>query len=130
MFTRQPRIHFINSTDVPVMVEGWVDNTLERVRVAPREKLIIFSNTGVWHLNAMLNKEDRKLWDENENIKHIILIGDFRSECCLSGNYSWMEQDGVDCVYSELEEPEDGVKGVMTFSIIPPFPPLEKVLRS
>jgi hypothetical protein len=118
MFPRQPRIHFINSTDVPVMVEGWVENSLERVRVAPREKKIVFSSTGEWYLNAMLNREDRKLWDENEKIKHVILIGKFRYNQCMSGNYSWLEQDGLfDCIYSELEQPEDGVKGVMTFHL-------------
>jgi hypothetical protein len=106
------------------MVDSWVDgsSTLKCLRVGPREKLVIHSSVGEWHLNAMLsNKEDRKLWDNNEELKHIILIGKFRSDPCASGNYSWIGWDDteclISCVYSEIENPKDKIKGLMTFSI-------------
>jgi len=114
-------IHFHNDTDLPVMIDSWVDgsNSLKYIRVGAREKLVIHSSVGEWHINAMLtNKEDRKLWDDNEKLKKVILIGKFRSKPCASGNYSWMEYDGLyDCVYSEIENPIENVKGLITFSI-------------
>jgi hypothetical protein len=114
-------IHFVNNTDLPVMIDSWVDgsNVLQCLKIAPREKRIVHSSVGEWHINAMLFGEDRKLWDENDKLKHVTLIGKFRSRPCASGNYSWLEYEGLyDCVYSELDEPVDSVKGVMTFSLI------------
>ena len=121
-------IHFHNDTDLPIMVDSWVDgsDTLKCLRVGPREKLVLHSSVGEWHLNAMLNTEDRKLWNSHPTLKNCVLIGKFRSDPCMSGNYSWLEYDGLyDCVYSELEIPIDNVKGVMTFSIIPPVEKVE-----
>jgi hypothetical protein len=114
-------IHFHNDTDLPVMIDSWVDgsNTLKCLRVGPREKLIIHSSVGEWHINAMLSKEDRKLWNDHPKLSHVILIGKFRSQPCASGDYSWMEQDGLyDCLYSKLETPIENVEGVMTFRLI------------
>jgi len=130
MFKTTKFIHFHNDTDLPIMVDTWVDgsNALQYFRIGPREKRILHSSVGEWHLNAMLKSEDRKLWDENPRLKHITLIGKFRSDPCASGNYSWMDYDGFyDCIYTELETPIDNVKGLMTFHLLPPFPPLEKV---
>lgn len=121
MSNKTKYIHFHNDTDLPIMVDSWVDgsNTLQCLRVGPRVKLIIHSSVGEWHLNSMLtNKEDRKLWSDNPNLKHVVLVGKFRSNHCASGNYSWLEYDGLyDCVYSELETPVENVKGLMTFSL-------------
>lgn len=124
MFAKERKyIHFVNNTDLPIMIDSWVDgsNTLKCLRVGPREKLILHSSVGEWHMNAMLYEpEDRKLWHDNPKLKHVIIIGKFRSRYCFSGNYSWLEYDGLyDCVYSELDEPVDGAKGVMTFSLSP-----------
>jgi hypothetical protein len=124
MFAKEIKyIHFVNDTDLPLMIDSWVDGstTLQCLRVGPREKLILHSSVGEWHMNAMLDDiQDRKLWDENPKLKHVIIIGKFRSQSCFSGNYSWLEYDGLyDCIYSELDEPVDGVKGVMTFSLSP-----------
>ena len=114
-------IHFVNDTDLPVMIDSWVDgsNTLQCLRIAPREKRIVHSSVGEWHIDAMLNEEDRKLWTNNKNLKNVVMIGKFRSRPCAQGEYSWMDWDNkFNCVYSELDEPVDGVKGVMTFSLI------------
>jgi len=109
-------IHFVNNTDLPIMIDSWIDgsNDFQCLRIAPREKCIIHSSVGEWHINAMLYEEDRKIWDENEILKRILNIGKFRSKPCAKGNYSWLYYHGLfNCVYSELD---DHVKGVMTFS--------------
>ena len=114
-------IHFVNNTDLPLMIDSWVDgsNTLQCLRIDPREKRIVHSSVGEWHMNAMLFGEDRKLWDDIQNLKNVVLIGKFRSRPCAQGDYSWLDWDNkFDCVYSELDEPVDGVKGVITFSLI------------
>jgi len=114
-------IHFVNDTDLPVMIDSWVDgsNTLKCLKIAPREKRIIHSSVGEWHINAMLFDEDRKLWNDNENLKKVVIIGKFRSRPCPQGEYSWLDWDNkFDCVYSEPDKPVDGVNGVMTFSLI------------
>jgi hypothetical protein len=112
-------IYFVNDTDLPLMIDSWVDgsNALECIRIAPREKRLIHSSVGEWHMNAMLPLEDRKLWDNHEKLKKVTLIGKFRSRPCASGNYSWLDWDNLfDCVYTKLDEPANGAKGIMTFS--------------
>jgi hypothetical protein len=111
-------IYFINDTDLPLMIDSWVvSNALECIKIAPREKRLIHSIVGEWHMNAMLPEEDRKLWDNHEKLHNVTLIGKFRSRPCASGNYSWMNYDNLfNCVYSKLDEPVNGAKGSMTFS--------------
>jgi hypothetical protein len=115
-------IHFVNNTDLPLMIDSWVDssNVLQYIKINPREKVVLHSSVGEWHMNAMLCGEERKLWDDNKNLKCVVLIGKFRSRPCSQGEYSWLDwDDKFDCVYSELEEVVDGAKGVMTFSLSP-----------
>jgi len=116
-------ILFHNDTDLPVMVDSWVDGScaLKCLKVKPREKLVIHSSVGEWYLNGMLyeEEEDRKIWND-KGLQNHLLVGKFRSDPGASGNYSWMEyQDNVfNCVYSKLENYQDTrVKGLMTFSL-------------
>ena len=121
MFGRVTKyIHFHNDTDLPVMVDSWVDgsNTLKCLRIDPQTKLILHSSVGEWHLNSMFpNSEDDKMWKE-KNFDHskYLIIGKFRSDPCASGNYSWMEYDDpFECVYSEFDKPVENVIGLVTF---------------
>ena len=112
-------ILFHNDTDVPIVADSWMDgsNILQYIKIEPRQKLVIHSSVGEWHLNGMLYGEDKKLWDDKGLRKHI-LVGKFWSDPCASGNYSWMEHDVFKCEYSKLENYEDKrVKGLMTFSL-------------
>jgi hypothetical protein len=113
-------IHFHNNSNLPVMIDSWVDgsNSLQNLRVGPREKLIIHSSVGEWHINAMFyDSEDRKIWDENSKLKKVLTIGKFRSEPCARGNYSWLDYDNLfDCVYKKLDDEVENVKGLITFS--------------
>ena len=121
MSNKTTYIHFHNDTDLPVIIDSFVDNSniLQHFRIGPREKFLLHSSVGEWHVNAMLNKEDRKIWDDNPNLKHVILIGKFRSDPCARGNYSWLEYDNLySCIYTELETPINNVKDVMTFTLI------------
>jgi hypothetical protein len=112
-------IYFVNDTDLPLMIGSWVvANALECIKIAPREKRLINSIVGEWHMNTMLPEEDKKLWNNHEKLQKVTHIGKFRSRPCASGNYSWMNYDNLfNCVYSKLDEPVNGAKGIMTFSI-------------
>jgi hypothetical protein len=114
-------IHFHNDTDLPIMMDSWVDgsNHLYCRKIDPRQKLVVHSSVGEWHLNAMFRElEDRKLWNEN-GFEKKILVGKFRSKPCASGNYSWMEYDEpFECTYSKVEiTDENKIGGLITFSI-------------
>ena len=120
-FSTTKFILFHNDTDLPIMVDSWVDgsNVLQNFKIKPREKLVIHSSVGEWHLNGMLYGEDRKAWDD-KGLKKYILVGSFRSDPCASGNYSWMEFDDnvFNCVYSKLDNYKDKrVKGLMTLTL-------------
>ena len=111
-------IHFHNTTDLPIMLDSWVDgsNRLTCVRIGAKENRIVHSLVGEWHIQSMFeNIEDCKLWKE-AGLNNYILIGKFRSSPCAQGDYAWMEADEIfGCTYSENRE--DDIKGTITFSI-------------
>lgn len=121
LFKKTKYIHFHNNTDLPIMVDSWVEdgsNTLKCLKVGPGDKLILHSSVGEWHLNTIFpNYEDCELWNKKGfgGDKYSI-IGKFRSDPCASGNYSWLEYDEpFECIYSELKEPIENASGLMTF---------------
>lgn len=120
MFKTTKYIHFHNDTKLPVMADAWVDgsNTLKCLKVEPKTRLILHSSVGEWHLNSIFpDSEDDEIWKKKgfDGSRYVIL-GKFRSDPCASGNYSWMEYDDpFECVYSEFEEPQDNVRGLITF---------------
>uniref|UniRef100_A0A6C0ASD1 Uncharacterized protein n=1 Tax=viral metagenome TaxID=1070528 RepID=A0A6C0ASD1_9ZZZZ len=121
LFRTTKFILFHNDTDIPIVVDSWVDgsNILQYLKIQPREKLVIHSSVGEWHLNGMLYGEDRKLWDD-KGLQKYVLVGKFRSDPCAYGDYSWMEYDDnvFKCEYSKLDNYQDKrVKGLMTFSL-------------
>ena len=114
-------IHFHNNTDLPLMIDSWVDgsNKLHYMKINPNEKKIIHSSVGEWHLNAMFESlDDRNIWKEKGlDLNKHITIGTFQSNRSASGNYSWMEHDSVfECIYTELSDSNDDIKGLITFS--------------
>lgn len=114
-------IWFHNNTDVPIMIDSWVDGSskLQCLRVSPLEKIIIHSSVGEWHLNSMFrNRIDFALWNQS-GLENYISLGKFRSQPCSRGDYVWLNYDNLfDCKYTELEEADENVKGIITFSII------------
>ena len=120
MFQEVKYINLHNDTDFPFMIDSWVDgsNKLQCLEVKPREKLVIHSSVGEWHMNSMFfNSETRKIWIDN-GLDYMILVGKFRSTPCASGNYVWMEYDRTpfNCEYTEIENPENNIKGLMTIT--------------
>ena len=120
MFQEVKYINLHNDTDFPFMIDSWVDgsNKLQCLEVKPREKLVIHSSVGEWHMNSMFfNSETRKIWIDN-SLDYMILVGKFRSTPCASGNYVWMEYDRTpfNCEYTEIENPENNIKGLMTIT--------------
>jgi len=109
-------IEFYNSTELPVMVDAWIDDStsLHSSRIDAGEKIILYSSIGEWHIHSMFtDTEDRKLWVENGLGKYL-LIGKFRSKPCASGNYTWMEWDDIfACEYKEYHV-EGELKRIVT----------------
>lgn len=123
LFKTTKYINFHNNSELPIMVDSWVDgsNTLRCLRVRPGEKLVLHSSVGEWHVNSMLtNDEDYKLWEEG-GLTWYTNIGKFRSNPCASGNYSWMEWEHIfDCIYSKCDPVLDSrskepITGLVTF---------------
>jgi hypothetical protein len=122
MFKEVKYINLHNDTDFPFMIDSWVDgsNKLQCLEVKPREKLVIHSSVGEWHMNSMFfNSETRKIWVD-KGLDYMILVGKFRSTPCASGNYVWMEYDRTpfNCEYTEIENPENNIKGLMTITYV------------
>jgi len=104
---------FYNNTDLPVLLSSWKDRSsiLSEERIGPQEKKVIHSSVGEWHLSSMFERGgDREAW-KNAGLENHLIIGKFRSQPCISGNYSWMEYDKpFDCIYSESD-----LGGLITF---------------
>jgi hypothetical protein len=119
-------IWFHNETEVPIMIESWVDGSTSQrsLKVSPGEKLIIHSSVGEWHINSMFrNETDFFLWKET-GLEAYVSIGKFRSQPCSKGDYVWFYRydDVFDCKYSKVEEPIENIKGLITFSRINELP--------
>ena len=115
-------IHFHNDTELPLMMDSWVDgsNMSYCRKIEAGQKLVVHSCVGEWILNLMFpNNEDYRLWvqKEPEFTKYRpSLIGKFRSRPCYYGDYAWMEYDEpFDCEYSEIEPDENNVSGHIRF---------------
>ena len=121
LFKTTKYVIFHNNTELPVMVDSWIKNSLKCLRVGPQEKLVIHSSVGEWHVNSMLDDEnDYKVWREG-GLEWYVNLGKFRSNPCASGNYAWMEWEHIfDCVYSECDPVLDSrstepIVGLVTF---------------
>jgi hypothetical protein len=108
-------IYFHNTTDLPVQICRWItgSNTLKSTRVGPKEKHLLHSSVGEWHMDSMFSDDaDCEIWKNAGLGKHHI-IGKFRSKPCIQGEYSWMEYyEPFDCIYSE---PDSCGRGMITF---------------
>lgn len=115
-------IHFHNNTELAVIIDSWIDGSsmLFSQKIEPREKCIVHSSVGEWHIHSMHNTiEDVRAW-KNSGLNHMYTIGKFRSEPCYSGNYSWLDYcKPFECFYTKLETPENDIMGLITFQRIP-----------
>jgi hypothetical protein len=120
LFKTTKYINFHNNSELPIMVDSWVNNSLRCLRVGPGEKVVIHSSVGEWHVNSMLTDEDYKLWRDG-GLNRYITLGKFRSDPCASGNYSWMEWEHIfDCVYNKCDpvldsRSQEPIAGLVTF---------------
>ena len=108
-------IHFHNATPFPIMIDTWINTTLESFKVPPHHLILLKSSVGEWHMNTMFpNRKDRELWDQYKDLQHFTHIGKFRNKPCIQGKYAWMEyEEPFHCIYSEFSESQ--VKGLITF---------------
>lgn len=113
-------IYFHNDTDLPVLIESWVDgsSSTQIIRFDPKEKKVVHSSVGEWHIISMFdNKEDNQKW-KDAGLKHCCNIGKFRSRPCASNCYYWLDYtDTFSCNYTDLEDDKDVsfIKGLITF---------------
>lgn len=119
-------IIFNNKTDLPFdistckkVMDGL--SSFKSEKVGPgQERLLDNSTTGEWHIELPYG-DDFKIWTEKglesgymkpNEVYH--QIGKFRSQSCVSGNYSWIT--GTDIfLCKHAIDPETGI-GMITFS--------------
>jgi len=100
---------FVNKSGLPINVETWQQTTigsetLISMLVQPEENITLPSRNGEWYLQTLLNKEDADKWIE-AGIKPGYLIGKFRNQPCIKGEYSWMEYE--DSPFEIIYDPEN-----------------------
>lgn len=114
-------IEFRNKTQFPLMIDAWVDwsNSEHSVKVEPGQTLLLHSSVGEWQMHSRLFGADRQIWIDHK-LDKFLTIGKFRSQSCMSGNYSWLEYNKpFQCVYSEESDSETGlIHRIMTFSYL------------
>ena len=67
-------ILFHNDTDLPIVIDTWINTSLQSFLIEPRENTILKSCVGEWHIHSML--EDRSIWVENK-LQNYLIIGKF-----------------------------------------------------
>lgn len=98
-------INFINESGLPVLVESWLRNklgssSLQAQCVMPNQTVKLESTTGEWYLNCMFTDDTlRSEWTKQNH--QMLTLGKFRSEPCMSGNYSWMECKEFNAIYKD-----------------------------
>ena len=95
-------IEFFNSTIFPLSIDEWRGNTILTRYVNPNETCVLFSETGEWYVHKTFYseyKQANEFWKKMGYGNIYPYLGKFRSEPCISGNYSWMDYDKFDAVY-------------------------------
>lgn len=103
---------FINKTNLAINFEtfqqqGFGFHKMVTQLVLPGKTAKLASNNGEWYLNTYFNLELCKNWIL-AGYTPGFRVGKFRDLPCAMGNYSWMDEDGLDIIY-------DPVKRTATF---------------
>ena len=96
---------FINNSGLPINLETWQTilpglDSLNSVLVKSGEQIVLPSTTGEWYLQTYLDKEFADEWKAN-GYRTGDRVGKFRSKPCISGNYSWIDEDQFDIIYDK-----------------------------
>jgi len=81
-------ILFNNDTDLPIVVDTWINTSLESFLIEPRENIKLESSTGEWYIHSML--DDRSEWIKN-NLQNYLNIGKFWVQPSAMGERSSMD---------------------------------------
>lgn len=120
---RLKKIYFENLTDLPVMIDYWMDHPtldgltqLKSIRIGCGEKRILTNCGNEWMLNSMFpDQNDRDLW-KNYGLSDIIHIGSFTSNPNIYGDYCYMVDPNLfRCTYSNIKNGEEGVNTKISF---------------
>ena len=108
-------VTFINNSPLPINIETWQPHMfgflseMKTQTVKPGEKISMGSETGEWETNTYLY--DKTMCDEwiaagyEKNLGQV--IGKFRDEPCIKGEYTWLYNNDFEIVYNS---------GTVTFS--------------
>lgn len=110
-------IYFHNASPYPLMVDTWINLTMESRLLQPNSIYLLESSTTEWRINTMFeNKKNREIWEET-GYGSLTQLGMFSCVPCIKGKHVWMEHDDpFDCVYSKIEDDEK-TDGLVTFFI-------------
>ena len=110
-------IYFHNASPFPLMVDTWINLTMESRLIQPNGIYLLERSTTEWHMNTMFfgDKKNREIWEKN-GYGSLTQLGMFSSVPCIKGNHVWMEHDGpFDCIYSKIKDGK--TDGLITFFI-------------
>ena len=102
---------FINNFELPVNIETWQPicfgfSEMKIITVNPGEKIIMGSETGEWLINSFIYDKDIchqwKATGYESSLGQV--IGKFRDQPCIRGDYSWMCIDDFIIVYDKVEK--------------------------
>jgi hypothetical protein len=113
---------FINNSGLPINLETLQQETTNTVLVKSGEKIVLPSTTGEWYLQTFLTNSFADEW-KAAKINPGDQIGKFRNKSCVSGDYSWMDNERFKIIY----DPENYTA---TFSEAPLLSEAPLVLRA
>jgi len=97
---------FINQTDLPIIVEGWILDqngegyTMKRKTVKSGQETKVLSSDGGYSLsNHFDDQEHNIMWSKLKHENQLYIIGDFRIQPDINGHYSFMETDVFNVIY-------------------------------
>ena len=113
------QIYFYNNTDVPIMIDYWIDETWveniccsHSIKIQPREKRMMYSCLAEWTLHSeFFNSDDTKLWKD----KGFDISNPVGKILCKPNVQCFIYYHGFCLDYRELQD--DGINyGFITFS--------------
>jgi hypothetical protein len=116
------QIFFYNNTDVPIMMDYWIDETWveniccsNSIKIEPKENRKIYSCLGEWNLHSEFhNLDDTNLW-KNKGLDILNPIGNIRYKPNSQEKFTFINYDVFCLEYKELYQEENNY-GIFTFS--------------
>jgi hypothetical protein len=113
------QIYFHNNTDVPIMIDYWIDETWveniccsNSIKIEPREKRMIHSSLGQWNLHSEFhNSQDTKIW-KDKGLDILNPVGNIACNPNTKEKYTFINYD----IFSLELYQEENNYAIITFS--------------